>query len=110
MTEFIEVSRPVPECSEETVDTTGADDQTPPGRSNERCKLFVDGSSNPGGSEVELQYKTSQALCFNFKASNNEVEYEAVIAGLGLARELGVEDIKVFSDSMLIINQVTVEF
>lgn len=29
---------------------------------------------------------------------------------MGLARELGVEDIEVFSDSMLIINQVTGEF
>ena len=56
------------------------------------------------------QYKTSQALRFNFKASNNEAEYEAIIAGLRLARDLGVQDIEVFTDSMLIVNQVTGEF
>lgn len=79
-------------------------------------KLFVDGCSDLGGSGAGLvlispyRYKTSQALCLNFKASNNEAEYEAVIAGLKLARELGVQDIEVFSDSMLIVNQVTGEF
>ena len=51
--------------------------------------------------------KISRALRFNFKVSNNEAEYEALIAGLNLARELGVEAIEVFSDSMLIVNQVT---
>ena len=56
------------------------------------------------------QYKTNQVLHFNFKASNNEAEYEAIIAGLSLVRELGVQDIEVFSDSMLIVNKVTGEF
>lgn len=46
----------------------------------------------------------------NFKASNNEVEYEVLIASLDLARELGVEDIEVFSDSTLIVNQVIKEY
>lgn len=71
--EFTGVPRPAPECSEETVDTTEVDDQTTPGRSNERWKLFVDGSSNSGGSEVGLvlvspyQYKTNHALHFNLR-------------------------------------------
>lgn len=56
------------------------------------------------------QYKTKQALRFNFKVSNNKAEYEAIIAGLDLARELGMEAIEVFSDSMLIVNQLTREF
>ena len=53
------------------------------------------------------QYKTSNALCFNFKASKNEAEYEALIAGLDLARELGVEAIEVFNNLIRIVNQVT---
>ena len=79
----------------------------------QRVEAIVDGSSGSRGSGAGLvlispdQFKTSQALRFNFQASNNEAEYEAVIAGLGLARELGVQDIEVFSDSMLIVNQVT---
>lgn len=53
------------------------------------------------------QYKTNQVLRFNFKTSNNEAKYEAMIVGLGLGRELGVKDIEVFSDSMSIVNKVT---
>ena len=42
--------------------------------------------------------------------SNNEAEYEALIAGLELTWELGVEAIEVFSDLMLIVYQVTGAF
>ena len=53
-----------------------------------RWKLLVDGLSSSGGSGVGLvlmspdHYKSSYAIRFNFKASNNEVEYEALITGL----------------------------
>ena len=43
---------------------------------------------------------------YNFKATNNETEYEALIAGLSLAKQMGAENIQVFSDSQLIIIQV----
>ncbi|KAM2072542.1 hypothetical protein ACFX1T_040842 [Malus domestica] len=36
--------------------------------------------------KVAMEY----AICFKFKASNNEAEYEALIAGLRLAKHLGV--------------------
>lgn len=81
-----------------------------------KWELHVDGASNSGGSGAGLvlvspdQYKTNQALCFNFKASNNEAEYEAVIIGLELALELRVRDIEIFSDSMLVVNQINREF
>ena len=54
-------------------------------------KLFVDGSSNAQGSGAGLVLvdpdglKINYALRFGFKASNNEAEYEALIAGLNLA-------------------------
>ncbi|XP_070040608.1 uncharacterized protein [Nicotiana tomentosiformis] len=38
--------------------------------------------------------------------TNNEAEYEAVIAGLELARELGIEQIIIKSDSQLVVNQM----
>ncbi|KAM1898095.1 hypothetical protein ACFX14_032495 [Malus domestica] len=57
--------------------------------------LYVDGSSNQQGcgaglvltalDKVAMEY----ALHFKFKASNNEAEYEALIAGLCLAKHLG---------------------
>ena len=42
-------------------------------------------------------------LWFAFPASNNEVKYEALITGLSLAKELGAKELKVFSDSQLIV-------
>lgn len=41
-----------------------------------------------------------------FKTTNNEIEYEALITGLTLAKELGVKLLQINSDSQLIVNQV----
>ena len=51
-------------------------------------------------------HKIHCAIRFGFKASNNEAEYEALIEGLHLARELYVRNVKIFSDSQLVVNQV----
>ena len=50
------------------------------------------------------------ALHFDFNASNNEVEYETLITGLKLAKEVEVKSLKVHSDSQLIVNQVNREY
>ncbi|KAM1607153.1 hypothetical protein ACFX1Z_027769 [Malus domestica] len=50
------------------------------------------------------------ALRFKFKASNNEAEYEALLAGLRLAKHPGVKRIDIFSYSQLVVNQVTNNF
>ncbi|XP_075101785.1 uncharacterized protein LOC142177215 [Nicotiana tabacum] len=41
-----------------------------------------------------------------YQITNNEAEYETVIAGLELARELGIEQIVIKSDSQLVVNQM----
>ena len=41
---------------------------------------------------------TSRAVRCYFKATNNKSEYEALIAGLTLAKQMGAENLKVFSD------------
>jgi len=62
---------------------------------NFRWVLSVDGSSNQQGNEVDVILEGSngllieQALRFTFKASNNQVEYEALIAGILLTKEMG---------------------
>ena len=48
------------------------------------------------------------ALKFRFEASSNEAEYEALIAGLKLTRDIGARRVKALSDSMLIVQQVRV--
>ena len=50
------------------------------------------------------------ALKFGFKASNNEVEYEALIAGLKLTKEMKVESLDIFIDSQLVVCQITDEY
>ena len=52
----------------------------------------------------------SRAVRCNFKATNKESEYEALNVGLTLAHQMGAENIQVFSDSQLIINQVQGEY
>ncbi|KAM1854041.1 hypothetical protein ACFX14_009921 [Malus domestica] len=56
--------------------------------------------------KVAMEY----ALRFKFKASNNEAEYEALLASLRLAKHLTVKQIDIFSDSQLVVNQVTNNF
>ncbi|XP_056695833.1 uncharacterized protein [Spinacia oleracea] len=74
--------------------------------------LFVDGSSNFRGAGLGVVLKSPQgdmiahAICYDFKATNNEAEYEALIAGMTLATELGASGLNIFSDSQLIVNQI----
>nr|XP_017225332.1 PREDICTED: uncharacterized protein LOC108201552 [Daucus carota subsp. sativus] len=46
----------------------------------------------------------------DFPTTNNEAEYEALVAGLGLARTLRVKNLKVCGDSKLVVFQVNGEF
>jgi len=81
-----------------------------------RWVLSVDGSSNQQGSGVGVILEgpngvlIEQSLRFAFKASNNQVEYEALIAGMLLAREMGTRNLLAKSDSLLVTGQVTGEF
>lgn len=50
-----------------------------------------------------------QSLRFEFKASNNQAEYEALIAGMTLAQEMGAENLRAKSDSKLVTSQITGE-
>uniref|UniRef100_A0A803LFU9 RNase H type-1 domain-containing protein n=1 Tax=Chenopodium quinoa TaxID=63459 RepID=A0A803LFU9_CHEQI len=50
-----------------------------------------------------------QSICCEFKATNNEVEYEALIAGMNLAKDLGASRLQVFCDSFLVASQMNEE-
>ncbi|KAK1591060.1 hypothetical protein Q3G72_001562 [Acer saccharum] len=79
-------------------------------------QLRVDGSSNTYGNGagivVSIPEKDSVecALRFDFKATNNQAEYEALIAGLRVCTALGADEVEIFSDSQVIINQVLDEY
>ena len=78
--------------------------------------LHIDGASNAQGSEAGLILTnfegviTEYALRFNFKASNNQTEYEALLASLKITKELDINSLKVFTNSQLITEQVKGEF
>nr|XP_025684548.1 uncharacterized protein LOC112785303 [Arachis hypogaea] len=74
--------------------------------------LYVDGSSNPQGCGAGILLDDGRgnviehSFNFSFKASNNQSEYEALIAGLRLAADLNITELKVYCDSLLIVQQV----
>ncbi|GJV29965.1 reverse transcriptase domain-containing protein [Tanacetum coccineum] len=55
---------------------------------------------NPEGKEY------TYALRFEFKTTNNEAEYEALLAGLRIAKEMKIQELIIFVDSQLVANQV----
>ena len=72
-------------------------------------KLSVNGAANAQGSRAGLILTSPKgidieyALRFGFQASNNEAEYEVVIAGLNLAHSMEVDQLEVCSDSQLVV-------
>ncbi|CAL9021230.1 unnamed protein product [Prunus brigantina] len=78
--------------------------------------LHVDGSANQQGCGAGLVLTTPDggkleyALRFSFRTSNNEAEYEALLAGLRLAKSMSARQISIHSGSQLIVNQITADF
>ncbi|XP_031252164.1 uncharacterized protein LOC116110071 [Pistacia vera] len=74
--------------------------------------LSVDGSSNVNGSGLGVVLITPEGdiiqrvIRCGFKCTNNKAKYEALIAGLSLAKEIGVRKLEVKFDSQLIVNQL----
>ena len=67
-----------------------------------------------GGAGIVITSSEKDVLKYGvqlkFPISNNEAEYEALLAGLRIVRALGVENIVLKSDSQLIIGQVRGDF
>nr|GEX47859.1 reverse transcriptase domain-containing protein [Tanacetum cinerariifolium]GEX49890.1 reverse transcriptase domain-containing protein [Tanacetum cinerariifolium] len=78
----------------------------------ESWTFFTNGSSCVDGSGAGLiltnleGIEFTYALRFQFAASNNEAEYEALIAGLRIAMQMGVKNVHVSVNSKLVANQV----
>jgi len=93
---------------------------TPPPSQQEEVKaswiLSVDGATNSKGSGAGIILEDpqgaliEQSLHFAFRASNNQAEYEALIAGMLLAKELGIQNLLAKSDSLLVTGQVSGEY
>ncbi|XP_065012847.1 uncharacterized protein LOC135641416 [Musa acuminata AAA Group] len=85
------------------------DHEQPP----EAWVLHVDRSANSKGAGAGLVLLAPdgrsfvRSLRFGFQATNNEVEYEALLAGLRLALEMQVTAIHVLTDSQLVAEQLS---
>ncbi|XP_077232437.1 uncharacterized protein LOC143869766 [Tasmannia lanceolata] len=75
-------------------------------------ELHMDGSSNYLGSGAGLiltgpeNFVMDYAVRFGFKASNNEAEYEALLAGMKLAIQTRAQRLKAYIDSQLVVKQI----
>nr|GFA21466.1 reverse transcriptase domain-containing protein [Tanacetum cinerariifolium] len=97
------------ECPEDDPqDTTMRDEEA---LSNPRI-LFTDGSSCIDGFKADIiiinseGMKFTYALRFRFDATNNEAEYEALVAGLQITKQMGIKNLQANVDSRLVANQV----
>ena len=78
--------------------------------------IYTDGSSNrqAGGAGIVLLSPEGDAIeCIvrlDFPATNNESEYEALIAGLDLAKAAGAVRVVIYCDFQVITNQVNGDY
>ena len=78
--------------------------------------IYTDGSSNKltGGAGIVLLSPEGDVIeCMvrlDFPATNNESEYEALIAGLDLAKAAGAAKVVIHCDSQVITNQVNGDY
>lgn len=78
--------------------------------------IFIDGSftslrSGTGVIPTSPEgFKVQQAIRFGFMATNNILEYEALLAGLKLAHSLKVKNLLIYSYSQLVVKQMLREY
>jgi ribonuclease HI len=71
--------------------------------------MYFDGSLKLGGRGARVLFISEQlkyVLQILFEVSNNEPDYEALLHGLCLAVSLGIKRLLVYSDSLLVVQQV----
>ena len=109
LNDIIEQPNDTPEAAELTL-------VAPPPPNGDFWHLHVDYTSNYKGSGTGVVLVTpdglmlEQAITLDFKASNNEAEYEALLAGPRVAKDLVVKKIAIHSNSQLITSQATKEY
>ncbi len=87
-------------------------------RSDDRYRLYTDGGArgNPGPAGIGARLLTAagdvveELADFIGTATNNVAEYQALIAGLEIALDRGVQRLDVFLDSELVVRQVNGQY
>lgn len=78
--------------------------------------MYVDRFLNASGSRAGLIFTSLKGkdiqytLRFRFPSTNNEAEYEALLASLKISKQLGVQHLKAYSDSQLVVGHMLNEY
>lgn len=78
--------------------------------------MNVDGASNVNGAGASVVLVSpsgtvhESAISIGFPATNNEAEYEALIAGLTLSIRLGADSVHVLCDSQLVVGHLNDDY
>ena len=73
-------------------------------------KVFIDDASSTMGAGAGILIITPEGIRLEhsfrlgFRASNNEAEYKAFLAGLWVVLDIGAQEVEVYSDSQLVVN------
>jgi ribonuclease HI len=74
--------------------------------------MFFDGASSRegAGDGVVFVSPTQETISLSYKmefeATNNVAEYEALVLGLRAARDMGIQEVAVFNDAELVVQQI----
>ena len=75
-------------------------------------KVFVDSASSVIGGGVRIviitpeEIRLEHSFRLGFRASNNKVEYKALLAGLRKVLGMGAQDVEIYLDFRLVVSQV----
>ncbi|XP_058764162.1 uncharacterized protein LOC131637579 [Vicia villosa] len=78
--------------------------------------IYVDGASSNSGSGAGIILENDEgliievSLVLSFTTSNNQAEYEALLAGLRLAEDVGAREVMIYTDSQLVASQVSDDY
>ena len=79
-------------------------------------EVYTDGTANQKRARVRIVLVTPEkmvmekSLWLGFLTTNNEAEYEALLAGMAIVSQLRGEMIELYFDSRLVVGQVNGEF
>ena len=79
-------------------------------------QVYMDGASNYRGAGVGIilisleGIRLENSFRLGFPASNTEAEYEALLMGLKMSRQVGATWVKLYCDSSLIVSQIIGKF
>ncbi|XP_058748409.1 uncharacterized protein LOC131621387 [Vicia villosa] len=87
-----------------------------PDMTKDKWTIYVDGASSSSGSRAGIILENDEgliieiSLVLSFNTSNNQAEYEALLAGLRLAEDVGAREIKIYTDSQLVASHVSGDY